>query len=75
MSETYWSSKPYWCKPWSIILFGLLTSLISWLLFHLIWLTLTISFVIILWWLLFLRIVPDLYIKYSNEIENEYRSQ
>jgi hypothetical protein len=53
-----WQSKPWWCQPWTIILTGLMVIASSWVVFHQIWLTVPIAFLIIIWWVYFLIIVP-----------------
>mgnify|MGYP001185649201 FL=1 len=57
----YWDSKPYWCQPWSIISFGILVLIITWTLFHNFIITSILGFFIVLWWILFLILAPNLY--------------
>ena len=57
----YWDIKPWWCKPWTIILFGLLSITTSWYIFTNLILSIFLSLVIIIWWILFLLIAPKLY--------------
>ena len=59
--KKFWDSKPYWCQPWSIITFGILVLVFSWIIFNNIMITLFLAFVITIWWILFLIIVPNLY--------------
>lgn len=59
----YWSLKPPWCQPWTIILFGLMIILTLWLLTNSFILVSIITFLISVWWLLFLVIAPKLYEK------------
>ncbi len=59
--ESFWDSKPYWCQPWSIIGFGTLVLIISWILFHNFIITSILGFFIIIWWILFLILAPNLY--------------
>jgi hypothetical protein len=56
-NSNLWSSKPWWCQPWTIILTGVMIIAGSWL-FHTIWLTLPIAILIVVWWTYFLIIVP-----------------
>ena len=58
---SFWDSKPYWCKPWSIIGFGILTPILCWCLSNSYIITFIISIFIIIWWVLFLIIVPNTY--------------
>jgi len=57
----FWSLKPWWCQPWSIVLTGLVGSFGSWLLLHRLWITLPITLAILAWWMLFLVLVPAAY--------------
>lgn len=60
-NPSIWEVKPWWCQPWSIILTGLAIPTGSWLLLHLWWITLPVVAVIVVWWVLFLGIVPAQY--------------
>ena len=60
-ASTFWEEKPAWCQPWSILLSGIFVLITSWLLFHLVWLTMALTLVVIVWWTLFLVIVPVAY--------------
>ena len=53
-----WSQKPWWCQPWSILLTGVAVITISWLLFGRGWLSLLVVTGVLLWWGLFLVLVP-----------------
>ncbi len=66
--KVFWDSKPYWCQPWSIISFGFLVLIFSWLLFNSIIFTSILSFFILLWWLIFLILAPNLY-QVNNEMK------
>ena len=57
----FWSLKPWWCQPWSILATGAGISGISWLVLHRLWITLPLSAVILGWWWLFLVLVPAAY--------------
>ena len=59
--KKFWDLKPYWCQPWSIITFGIVVLVLSWRLFNNLIITLILSFVIIIWWAIFLLIVPRSY--------------
>ena len=61
INPSIWAVKPWWCQPWSIILTGLAIPSSSWLLLHRLWITLPVAAVIVVWWVLFLGIVPAQY--------------
>lgn len=71
MSESMWAVKPWWCQPWSIVLTGLTGSAGSWFLLHRLWITLPVTSVILVWWLLFLVIVPAQYAAAVQGAERE----
>ena len=57
----FWSLKPRWCQPWSIISTGVLMVGGSWVLLHRLWISLPLSVGVVAWWLLFLVLVPAAY--------------
>ena len=57
----FWSLKPWWCQPWSIISTGVLMVGGSWALLHRLWISLPLALVVLAWWLLFLVLVPAAY--------------
>jgi len=59
--KNFWDSKPFWCQPWSIISFGLLVLTFSWILFKNVIISLIICILVIIWWILFLILVPSSY--------------
>ncbi len=59
--KSFWDSKPYWCQPWSIISFGSLLIVLSWILFDKVIITSILGLFIFVWWILFLIIVPNSY--------------
>ena len=59
--QSFWDSKPYWCQPWSIISFGVLVPFFSWKQFNNLIITSILTFIIILWWVVFLILAPNLY--------------
>ena len=59
--NSFWDSKPYWCQPWSIISFGILFVISSWILFNNIIITSVLGFFIIVWWIVFLILAPNSY--------------
>ncbi|MEM7758957.1 MAG: DUF6737 family protein [Cyanobacteria bacterium P01_A01_bin.40] len=63
-STNVWDYKPKWCQPWSIILTGIMIIAGSWLILHLVWLTIAISLPIIAWWVYFLILYPQAFADY-----------
>ena len=59
--KSFWDSKPYWCQPWSIISFGVLVLISSWKVFNNILFTSILGFFILIWWIVFLILAPNLY--------------
>ena len=57
----FWGLKPYWCQPWSIICFGILVLIFSWIFFNNVIITSIAGFFIISWWILFLILAPNFY--------------
>lgn len=71
-SRVIWDYKPWWCQPWSILLTGLTIIVGSWLLLKIIWLSSIISALIIIWWVYFLLIYPQMMKEYlTQETTNE----
>ncbi|AFZ45316.1 hypothetical protein PCC7418_3200 [Halothece sp. PCC 7418] len=56
-----WQQKPWWCQPWSIILTGIALPTMTWFVTHWWWLTLPVILGILLWWYVFLYLVPKSY--------------
>ncbi len=54
-----WQAKPWWCQPWSIVLTGVVVVAASLLLLSRLWITLPVASVVLVWWILFLKLVPD----------------
>tara|TARA_Y100001968_G_scaffold169832_1_gene155513 strand:- start:527 stop:742 length:216 start_codon:yes stop_codon:yes gene_type:complete len=59
--KNYWDQKPMWCKPWSIISFGIFVLSLSWMLLNNIIITSILGFFIIVWWVIFLIFAPSSY--------------
>ena len=57
----FWSLKPWWCQPWSIISTGVLMVGGSWALLHRLWISLPLALGVLAWWPLFLVLVPAAY--------------
>lgn len=58
-----WNYKPWWCQPWSILLTGMALIGGSWLLFHLLWLTIIVAIPVLTWMGFFLLIYPRLMLR------------
>jgi hypothetical protein len=58
MPQPFWSQKPWWCQPWSILLCGSIAIAASWLLLQLWWVTIPVAMLVVAWWVLFLIVVP-----------------
>ena len=65
--DDFWSFKPFWCQPWSIISFGILVLIFSWTLFNNIIISSIFLFLVIPWWILFLIIAPKLHKENFNK--------
>jgi len=65
--KRFWDLKPYWCQPWSIITFGILVIVFSWILFHNLIITSILFILVTLWWLIFLIIAPNSYDTMSDK--------
>ena len=61
LKKSFWDEKPYWCQPWSIIIFGVLVLILSWKLFNNIIISSALGFFIFVWWILFLILLPNSY--------------
>ncbi|WP_052043867.1 MULTISPECIES: DUF6737 family protein [unclassified Prochlorococcus] len=60
-SNKYWKLKPFWCKPFSIIITGIFILIIGFKIFSMFWIRTIISLIIFSWWALFLIIAPYSY--------------
>ena len=56
-----WALKPWGCQPWSILLTGIAAIVGSWLLLGRLWITIPGAALVLLWWWLFLVLVPTAY--------------
>ena len=65
----FWQQKPFWCQPWSIIISGVLFVSISHLIIQNIILSIILSFIVIMWWALFLYIAPLAYLNQAAHYE------
>jgi len=59
-SLDFWHYKPWWCQPQSIILTGILVTLGTAIVTKIVWITLLIFLVVLVWWTYFLVLVPKM---------------
>jgi hypothetical protein len=62
----FWSEKPRWCRPWTIVSTGGTCIAASWLLLHRTWITVPVALAVLLWWWVFLVAVPSAYLRESG---------
>ena len=65
--KTFWDQKPNWCQPWSIITFGVILIISSWKFLNNIIITSILGLFIVVWWVLFLILVPNSYERIYDE--------
>ena len=58
LARTFWSAKPWWCQPWSIVLTGIAVTAGGGWFSHRPWVALVLGIPIGAWWILFLVLVP-----------------
>ncbi|HEY9638341.1 MAG TPA: DUF6737 family protein [Coleofasciculaceae cyanobacterium] len=68
-----WNYKPWWCQPWSILLTGIIIIAGSWGLLRTAWVTVVLSIPILVWWILFLVLWPQMMRRSLND-ENYQQS-
>jgi hypothetical protein len=66
-----WQYKPWWCQPWSIVLTGFTIITGSWVIFHLIWLTIIVAIPISIWMIFFIGIYPKAAMDMINQGDNQ----
>jgi hypothetical protein len=67
-AASIWQLKPWWCQPWSILITGGAIVYLSWLGLHRLWITAPLFGAVLLWWWLFLWLVPA---SYRQQLEAE----
>lgn len=67
LDSSFWAHKPYWCQPWSILLTGTLFVAGARQLFHNNIVTGLAAIPILIWWYLFLVLVPANYRSFVEE--------
>ncbi|MBE9099677.1 DUF6737 family protein [Vacuolonema iberomarrocanum] len=65
-----WQQKPWWCQPWSIVLTGITIPSVAWVLTHRWWIFVPVTSGILLWWFVFLYLVPRQYAELASEAEH-----
>ena len=71
-SSNLWDYKPWWCQPWSILLTGSIISGGSWLILHLLWITVPVSLLVMMWWSYFLVVYPRMFKQYVESQLNSH---
>jgi len=66
-STRLWDHKPWWCQPWSILLTGVAAVILSWLWLRIWWLSTLTAAAVVVWWTLFLVVVPR---AWKRSVEN-----
>jgi hypothetical protein len=62
MDPDMWASKPVWCQPWTILGFGSGVVSVVWAVSGSNpWITALVAVPILVWWYLFLALVPASY--------------
>lgn len=74
-SSSVWQDKPWWCKPWSILLTGVGVIFGSWLLFAKVWITGLVAIPSLSWMGFFLVFYPQQVQAYLREIESDQSDQ
>lgn len=62
-----WQFKPWWCQPWSIALTGVMLILGSWIIWHRMWLTVTLAVPLGTWMGYFLIVWPQAMQSYLSD--------
>ena len=57
----FWSLKPWWCQPWSILSTGIVMVAGSWWWLERLWISIPLALAVSAWWVLFLVLVPSAY--------------
>lgn len=60
-ASSIWQLKPWWCQPWSILLTGVAVVAASWMVWGLWWISAPLAAAVLVWWWLFLVLVPASY--------------
>jgi hypothetical protein len=59
--SSIWTTKPWWCQPWTIVLTGAALVGCSWVLVQRWWISAGVGLLVVSWWTLFLVLVPAAY--------------
>ena len=70
-STNIWDYKPSWCQPWSIVLTGIVVTVASWLVLHILFITIGVALAITAWWVYFLIIYPKAFAEYITSQNSE----
>jgi hypothetical protein len=70
-SSSVWKTKPFWCQPWTIVLFGVFCVSLPTLVFDWKFVSVAVAVPISAWWYVFLVLYPKSYASSSFEEKEE----
>ena len=70
LPTSLWQLKPWWCQPWSIVLTGVIIPTAAWFICYRIWVVLPIGLLVLIWWFLFLYLVPK---QYAEAVRSQHK--
>lgn len=70
-SSSVWKTKPFWCQPWTIVLFGVFCVSLPTLAFDWKFVSVAVAVPISAWWYVFLVLYPKSYASSSFEEKEE----
>lgn len=70
-SSALWKTKPFWCQPWTIVLFGVFCVSLPTLAFDWKFVSVAVAVPISAWWYVFLVLYPKSYASSSFEEKEE----
>ncbi|CAL6441301.1 unnamed protein product [Bathycoccus prasinos] len=70
-ASSVWSQKPFWCQPWTIVLFGVFCVSLPTLAFDWKFVSVAVAVPISAWWYVFLVLYPKSYASSSFEEKEE----
>ena len=70
-ASSVWTTKPFWCQPWTIVLFGIFCVSLPTLAFDWKFVSVAVAVPISAWWYVFLVLYPKSYASSSFEEKEE----
>lgn len=70
-ASSVWKTKPFWCQPWTIVLFGVFCVSLPTLAFDWKFVSVAVAVPIAAWWYIFLYLYPKSYASSSFEEKEE----